>query len=212
MPNYALLHVTSRILNPARAPPALFNSKYDKEHLPNILNTHPQITPFVHRYAHASDGRFLALYPLDDARFHDGDALEKLTRDSRFTHVLGEDTMDVAEFVPRGLRRVGGWEGQAGYGMRIAPAVVCNWVDAKYGEGEFKNWCEDRNEALAGEMNPAYMRMTAWMRVHGGSELLVIEEWDCKVEEVGGKGLREDVVERDVWGLIEAQGTFATRL
>lgn len=60
-------------------------------------------------------------------------------------------------------------------------------------------------------MNGAYTRMTAWRSLSGGPELLVVE-WDCKVEEVGGEVLGEGVVGRDVWGLIQAQGDLHRRL
>lgn len=68
--------------------------------------------------------------------FCDSEALGKLTRYSRFSNVLGEDVMGVAEVVPTGVA-VGGemggscreWEGG------LAGTVVCVWVDAEYSMG-----------------------------------------------------------------------------
>lgn len=235
-PSPGLCYVTASSKDPSQLSDADLNKFYDDEHVPDILRY--KFAKLALRYQSTKDspvtgtGRYLALYPLDDARKLASPETKAMMDDLRISKVLGgRDHHDLIDYGVSAWTKVQDFDGPDPGSMvgRRAKTLVAVMIEpsssgGEGGEEDVANWYRDEHFSMLSKC-PHYVRGTRYQAL-GGTKFLALHEWDCEPQDLPEGEIQKTretewakrvigsarEMEREVWSLLGEWGEEGGRL
>lgn len=223
--------MTASSKDPSLLSDAGLNKFYDEEHVPDILRHN--FSRLAVRYKSTSPtssgvGKYLALYPLDDAAKLAAPETKAMMDELRYSKVLdGRDHHELIDYGISAWTKLQDFDrpDSSSTAIRRAKTLVAVTIDPQPGEeADVENWYEREHFAMLAQC-PHYVRGTRYQAL-GGTKFLALHEWDCEPEGLPEEAIQETRetewarrvlggargVEREVWGLLGAWGEEGGRL
>lgn len=233
MPSPGLCHVTAAIRDPSQLSEADFNAFYDTEHVPDILRH--GFSNLALRYRNADPGSstpYLALYSLDDVGRLSSPETARMMDELRVSRVLGgRDHHGLIAYGVSAWTKVQTFEGAGEKGQARGQTLVAVFMEPGEGgeaEADLDAWYRGEHLEMLSKCQ-GYRRSTRYRRDgdgDGGPRFLALHEYACEPNELPAEQIvrtRETewarrvigsakTFEREVWGLIGAQGEDGAEL
>lgn len=237
MPASGLMFVTSKVLDPNKTSDAEYNRVYNEELLPEVLKhmkdcDFPQLGLRYRNTNQDSSRPNLALYPNPDSQWMLSPDQEEFLKRTRKSGILGGDVLDFVDFRFRLYEKIQTFEGYghaSKTGEDRGQTLVCVAIEPPEGEDaerDLDEWYRKQHLDML-SMCTGYRRGTRYRRIDGKKpRFLAMHEYACKPDELPNDQIEQvkatewtkkiigeaQIVERDVWELIEVQGDTSLKL